>query len=96
MHAFFGSVGPINRLMQKLPDDILTFLNNMASSQRGGDGTLKVKKFNFKVRYDFSANKCSSKCNIYLFLCSFLLKTHFLAYFNNPKSFSRSKGQFQG
>ena len=30
------------------------------------------------------------------FLCSFLLKTHFLAYFNDPGSFSRSKGQFQG
>ena len=37
-HAFFGSVGPIYRLMQKLPDDILSYLNNMASSLRGGGG----------------------------------------------------------
>ena len=82
--------------MQKPPDDILSSFNNMASSLGGEGGVLKVEKVNFKVRYDFSANKCSSKCNIYLFLCIFLLKTYFLDYFNDPTSFSRSKSQFQG
>ena len=43
--------------MQKLPYDILSSLSNMAYSL-GGGGRLKAKKVNFKVRYDFSANKC--------------------------------------
>ena len=37
MH-FFVSVGPICRLLQKLPDDISSSLNNMASSLGGGGG----------------------------------------------------------
>ena len=53
--------------MQKLPDDILSSLSNMAYSLGGGGG-LKVKKVNFKFLYDISANKCSSKCNISFFL----------------------------
>ena len=35
------------------------------------------KKGNFKVRYDFSANKCRSRCNIPLF-CVVFTENQFL------------------
>ena len=49
----------------------------------------------FQGQVLFSANKGRNKCNT-LFSCNFHWKIHFLHYFNVSRSFSRSKGQFQG
>ena len=43
----------------------------------------------------FLANKATNECNTSI-LCDFDWKTHFCYYFNNSRSSSRSKGQFQG
>ena len=52
-------------------------------------------KVNFKVKYIFLPNKATSKCNTSI-LCDFDWKVYFWYYFNDPRSSSRSKGQFQG
>ena len=80
--------------MQKPP----VILEQYGFFTRGGGGgrALKVKNVNFKVRYDFQQINVIASV-IYIFFCVFfLLKTHFLHYFNDPRSFSRSKSQFQG
>ena len=52
-------------------------------------------KVNLKVKYDFSRNEARNKCNT-SFLCDFDWAIHFWNYFDNSRSSSRSKGQFQG
>ena len=49
----------------------------------------------FKVKYDFSTNEARNKCNT-SFSCDFDWAIHFLCYFYDSRSASRSKSQFQG
>ena len=48
-----------------------------------------------KVKYDFSTKEARNKCNT-SFSCDFDWAIHFLYYFDDSKSSSRSKRQFQG
>ena len=48
-----------------------------------------------KVEYDFSTNDARNKCDT-SFSCDFDWAIHFLYYFNDSRSSSRSKTQFQG
>ena len=49
----------------------------------------------FKVIYDFSTNEARNMCNT-SFSCDFDWAIHFLYYFYDSRSSSRSKSQFQG
>ena len=46
----------------------------------------------FKVKYDFSTNEVTNKCNT-SFSCDFDLAIHCLYYLHDSRSSSRSKGQ---
>ena len=58
-------------------------------------GKKKMAAKYFKVKYDFSTNEARNKCNT-SFLCDFDWAIHFLYYFDDSRSSSRSKRQFQG
>ena len=49
----------------------------------------------FKVKYDCSTNEARNKCNTAL-SCDFDRTIHFLHYFHDSRSSSRSKSPFQG
>ena len=49
----------------------------------------------FKVKYDSSTNEARNKCNTAL-SCDFDQTIHFLHYFHDSRSSSRSKSQSQG
>ena len=52
-------------------------------------------KFKFHGQNDFLANKATNKCNTSISF-NFDWKTYFWYYFNNSRSSSRLKGQFEG
>ena len=58
-------------------------------------GKNKMAAKYFKVKYDFSTNEARNKCNN-SFSCDFDWAIHFLYYFDDSRSSSRSKRQFQG
>ena len=58
-------------------------------------GKNKMAAKYFKVKYDFSTNEARSKCNT-SFSCDLDWAIHFLYYFDDSRSSSRSKRQFQG
>ena len=66
---------------------------------QGRKGIAKVKNKMaaryLKVNYDCSTNEARNKCNT-SFSCDFDRAIHFLYYFHDSRSFSRSKSQFQG
>ena len=65
---------------------------------QGRKGIAKVKNKMaaryLKVNYDCSTNEARNKCNT-SFSCDFDRAIHFLYYFHDSRSFSRSKSQFQ-
>ena len=64
----------------------------MSSSRSTGLFKIKNKMAAryFKVKYDFSTNEARNKCNT-SFLCDFDWAIHFLYYFHDSRSSSRSK-----
>ena len=58
-------------------------------------GKNKMAAKYFKVKYDFLTNEARNKCNT-SFSCDFDWAIHFLYYFDDSRSSSRSKRQFQG
>ena len=55
-------------------------------------GKNKMAAKYFKVKYDFSTKEARSKCNT-SFSCDFDWAIHFLYYFDNSRSSSRSKSK---
>ena len=66
---------------------------------QGRKGIAKVKNKMaaryIKVNYDCSTNEARNKCNT-SFSCDFDWAIHFLYYFHDSRSFSRSRSQFLG